>query len=159
MKKVLVVGMIVLFLGLAIAPSINANINRQSLEPTPEIIVEDYDGYNPVQLVFLLIAKLSRNREIKKLVEDTDNEVDIQKGIISIIETDWELNTIVEKIKGSDCDCDDADTTEWNFPVICSILFIPWQILDVISTFMGGFYFLFFIIDFIGIIFDCNWHW
>jgi len=123
MKKLLVFGVIVLFLGLAIAPSINANINRQSLEPTPDIDVLDYDDYTPIQLVFQLIAKLSRNREIHKLVEETDNEVDIQKGIISIIETDWELNTIVEKIKGSDCGCDDADTTEWNFPVICSFLF------------------------------------
>ena len=107
MKKLLVVGVIVLFLGLAIAPSINANINRQSLEPTPDIDVLDYDDYTPIQLVFQLIAKLSRNGEIHKLVEETDNEVDIQDEISRIIEGDEELNIIVEKLKSFDCGCED----------------------------------------------------
>jgi len=62
MKKLLVFGVIVLFLGLAIAPSINANI-----------------------------------------------------GELSVDNTIMEISPILEEDE-EDCGCDDANTTEWNFP-------------------------------------------
>ena len=40
MKKLLVVGVIVLFLGVAIAPSINANVNKISVNPIPDLNCE-----------------------------------------------------------------------------------------------------------------------
>ena len=157
MKKLLVFGVIVLFLGLAIAPSINANISKTSLEPVSDIEVLEEDNATPIELVFQLIAKLSNNREIQKLVADTDAEVDIQKEINSIIESDGELNTIVEKIKGSDCGCGDANTTQWNFPVICSFLFMPYAGMSILNAFWGAFTILLFVLENIGTILNCFW--
>lgn len=156
MKKLLVVGVIVLFLGLAIAPSINANISKTSLEPVSDIEVLEEDNATPVELVFQLIAKLSNNREIQKLVADTDAEVDIQKEINSIIEKDEELNTIVEKIKGSDCGCNDANTTRWSFPVLCLLLF-PLQCLAFGLAVRYGQLTLWYIMFVIGVILNCIW--
>jgi len=74
MKKLLVVGVIVLFLGLAIAPSINANIGELSedstLEDIPVIIEEDEEDcdcgisdtdFQPFQILKCFILYLRAN--------------------------------------------------------------------------------------------------
>jgi len=81
MKKLLVVGVIVLFLGLAIAPSINANIGELSVD-------------------------ISKENDTLQL------ESEFQR-IIAYLEFQSE----------EDCGCDDVNSTEWFFPVICTLLF------------------------------------
>jgi len=83
MKKLLAVGVIVLFLGLAIAPSINANIRELSVDTSQE--------NDTLQLK----SEFQRIRTLLKMQSDED------------------------------CDCNDANTTEWRFPVICNILELP----------------------------------
>jgi len=82
MKKLLAVGVIVLFLGLAIAPSINANIGELSVDN----ILDENDT---LQL-----------------------ESELQR-----------IRTYLEMQPEEDCGCDDANTTEWDFPVICTLLY------------------------------------
>ena len=83
MKKLLVVGVIVLFLGLAIAPSINANIGELSVDIPQENDTLQFE---------------SEFQRIRAYLEMKSDE---------------------------DCGCDDANTTEWDFPVICNILELP----------------------------------
>ena len=115
------------------------------------------DNATPIALVFQLIAKLRNNKELQELVEDADDEVDIQKEIISIIEKDEELNTIVEEIKELDCGCDEDSTTlDWSFPVICLLLF-PLVMIFTVAHLKTGIDLPFYIIMTIGSILNCMW--
>ena len=69
-----------------------------------------YDEYTPIQLVFLLINKL-------RYYEGIESEEDV----LEIIEGDAELSGIVEELKSYGCGCEE-DTTDWGYPVICTIL-------------------------------------
>ena len=81
MKKLLVVGVIVLFLGLAIAPSINANINRKlpravlnaTDDEIVEIIVTEFklDGTIEKSTVEMSCQKA---KELRKELKDVKNE-------------------------------------------------------------------------------------
>ncbi len=57
MKKLLVVGVIVLFLGLAIAPSINANVSKASVDSDLVEITTEVCGINGVTPNTVLLSK------------------------------------------------------------------------------------------------------
>ena len=71
MKKQLAVGVIVLFLGLAIAPSINANVSRESelVAITTEICGLD-GGKHTVQLT------QEEAKEVEQLIDDIERSLD-----------------------------------------------------------------------------------
>ncbi|EMR75543.1 hypothetical protein MBGDF03_00359 [Thermoplasmatales archaeon SCGC AB-540-F20] len=91
MKKLLAVGVIVLFLGVAIAPSINANIGELSegnyedcgckdsnVQPEYEINIE------PKDYLFQTIIDTANNPDVKNLLEYYDNDllkVDIDRSV------------------------------------------------------------------------------
>lgn len=63
---------------------------------------------------------------------------EMQKKIDSIIENDPILNEEITQLSGSDCGCDNSETFQWGFPIICTmllvmmgILFIPWMMLMI----------------------------
>ena len=140
-KKGLATLVILLFFGLALSPSIYADNSKVSLDTTPEF---DYDGYTPIQLVFLLINKL-------RYYEGIESEEDV----LEIIESDAELSGIVEELKSYSCGCED-DTTEWSFPVICTFL-VPFMMLSLFLYFIAGITVFGQIIGTIGGMFNCFW--
>ncbi len=89
MKKLLVVGVIVLFLGLAVAPSINANINRKQpkavLNATDqdivEIVVTEYkpDGTIEKSTLKMPYIKVKELRKELKDVKDEEERLSIYK--------------------------------------------------------------------------------
>jgi len=84
MKKLLVFGVIVLFLGLAIAPSINANVSKASIESElVEITVEasGIEGATPHTV------KLTRQQfaEVEKLFNDIQTKLDGTKTMMDAI--------------------------------------------------------------------------
>ena len=156
LKKGLATVIILLFIGLAFSPSINANMSKSSLDPVPDIEVLEEDNATPIALVFQLIAKLRNHKEIQKLVEDTKTGVDLKGEISSIIEEDKELNTIVEELKSLDCGCEDDKTIPWRFPVLCWLLF-PLAMLAFGLGAKFGFTYLLPIMGSIGSVLNCFW--
>ena len=148
-RKGLAVAVILLFVGVAFAPTINANVSKSSLEPIVDVdvIEEDVATATPIQLVFQLIAKLRNHKDIQYVESEDD--------VLRIIEEDEELNSIYEKLSGNDCGCEE-ETTEWIFPVIC-ILLAPFVVLSIFAGLMLHIYFPAEIMWYIGQIFNCPW--
>ena len=105
-KKILIGSIIAVVLLTLVSFSSVVGYNSVKSNPSNTIITDEYDSYTPIQLVFQLISKLRNNKEIQQLV--VDDEVDIQDEIASIIESDKELNSIVEQLSFEDCGCDDT---------------------------------------------------
>jgi len=128
MKKLLVFGVIVLFLGLAIAPSINANIGELSVDIQQEndtLRLEwKYPGfctilYGLYSFFMILVMRGISSTEIPFLIEDYA----IELGCYWASKDNRLMSSSDE-----DCGCDDANTTEWGFPMICSLLLPFWGI-------------------------------
>jgi len=114
----------------SIAPSINADRDKLSLETITVNDTVDYDGYTPIQLEFLLINRLRNDEGIEHIESEED--------VLHIIESNAELNDLIVKLKSYDCGCEDKSSTEWGFPIICILLlimmglvFIPWMLLMI----------------------------
>jgi len=53
----------------------------------------------------------------------------LQKKINAVIKNDAKLNNEITQLSNSKCNCGNANTTTWDFPVICEILYILWGVL------------------------------
>ena len=74
MRKLLAVGVIVLFIGLAFAPSVNANINKKFVDFTRNNGTQVVEGMAPMEHLFETIIEIANNPDIKKLsVQYTKN--------------------------------------------------------------------------------------
>ena len=149
MKKYLVLGVILLFVGLAISPSINADNDKLFIKKISDTDKFDYDGYTPIQLVFLLINKVHNYKDIQYIESEED--------VLQIINSDAELNGIIEELKSYSCGCKEENIEfEWPFPVLCIFLlpFHNWGIR--LYAVFNIEWFLEFMLD-IGLIFNCWW--
>ena len=149
-KKGLAVAVILLFIGVAFTSSINANVSKSSVEPIADVDVIE-ENATPIVLVLQLISKLRNHKDIQNVESEED--------VFQIIESDDELNSIVEQLSVEDCGCEE-DNSELNgkdYPIICALLQIP-LFFSVILLFTIGRCAL--IIGFvfrIGKAFNCSW--
>jgi len=74
MKKLLAVGVIVLFLGLAIAPSINANVSKTSVDSELVEITTEICGLNGGKQTVSLSKEDAE--EVEKLIDDIERRLD-----------------------------------------------------------------------------------
>ncbi len=81
-RKGLVLGIIILFIGVAFQPS---------------------------------VATVQRNKEI----------------ITAVIENKDTLNELIEQLSDLPCDCENDDTTQRNYPILCTLL-LPFAVIAVI---------------------------
>lgn len=108
LRKGLVVAVILLFIGVAFAIPINANVSKSRFEL-------DYN---------------------MKILEEDD----------------------IEKSSEEDCGCEDySSTLEWNFTIICNLMFFPFIIINLYYTLRGFFPFMHSILEGIGVLFNCFW--
>ncbi len=78
-----------------------------------------------------------------------------QKEISAVIEKDVSLKDEITQLQKSDCDCENENSTQWTFPILCLLLYpvaicalILWGLLGIFP--LG-------IIWFIGFILQCFW--
>jgi len=157
-KKILVISIIstITLVLVSIAPSINANVETLSLE-TLSLKTSEEEDATPIVLVLQLITKLHNHKEMLELEANIDYVDNVQDEILRIIESDEELNSIIEQLSVEDCGCeDDSISLEWKFPVIC-VLLLPITWLALYLYFVGGFSWLAEIVGFIGYTLDCFW--
>ena len=114
-----------------------------------EIITDEYEEYTPIALVLQLIFKLRNHKDIENVESEED--------VLEIIESDAELSGIIEKLKSFGCGCEDANTNETVFLVICSILFFPSMIVALYRSAGMPLPFLTYILTGLNDLFNCGW--
>jgi len=153
-KKGLAVAVILLFIGVAFAPNINADVSKQDTD-----VIEEDVTPTPMVLALQLMTKLRNHKDIENVESEDD--------VLQIIEGDEELNSIYEQLFVEDCGCEEQGTTEWSFPIICGLLY-PAAILSWVMFylpmlifgpnwpgFIGAFFYM--IMNNIGTTLNCNW--
>jgi len=156
LKKGLAVAVILLFIGVAVAPNINADVNKPIID-TP---IEDV-APTPIVLVLQLLTKLRNHKDIQKLEESIDSVENLEDKILQIIESDEELNIIFEQLFVEDCGCeDDIPTWErlWPFPFICNVIGIPLFMFAWLAWMMQGITWIGEMAGIFGLIFNCHWY-
>jgi hypothetical protein len=99
MKKKILIGSIIA-IAILILISFSSAVGYQTVKNIQEEIIEDeYDGFTPIALVLQLISKLRNHKNI--------NNVETENDVLKIIESDAELNGIIEKLESFDCGCED----------------------------------------------------
>jgi len=123
LRKGLAVAVILLFIGVAVAPTIYADVDK------PELEVEEDVTPTPIALVFQLIAKLRNHKDIEN--------VETEEEVLQIIESDEELNSIYEELSAyGDCGCEDESSPlEWSYPFTCTLMF-PFFMVSYIAWLM-----------------------
>ena len=86
----------------------------------------------------------------------------MQKEINAVIEKDTSLKNEIMQLSSLSCDCNNGNTSVWDFPVICRILlplFIIFFDLAFSSYGISLFFFILFgMIDALGSILHCYWY-
>ena len=110
---------------------IDAHYPGEAVPVVKKINQKSIDTATPIALVLQLIAKLRNHKDIQNV--ETENDV------LQIIESDEELNSIVEQLSVEDCGCEDEETTEGEYPIIiCLILFVIFAVALNSSPFPVG---------------------
>ena len=150
-RKGLAVAVILLFIGVAFAPSINATVSKSSVEPIADVDIKE-ENATPIQLVLQLLNKLRNHKDIQNVESEDD--------ILQIIEEDKELNIIYEQLSndGEDCNCgDEISPLRWSFPILWSLL-APLLILSLSVWMMSGVDLPLVIMGMIGGRLNCFWY-
>lgn len=123
-KKGLAIAVVLLFIGVAFAIPINANVSKSSLEPVSNIeVLEEEDGA-PIEFELQRIRELINTIDLHKMIVETDVVIDALVEISTIIEENQDVIDYIEKTSDEDCGCEDESTDlEWMFPVVCTLLY------------------------------------
>lgn len=155
-RKWLAIGIILLFVGVAVAPSISANIRKPESE-----IQSDTNALK--ETVSRFVQALPPKEEFEKFKGDKTYLLVLQRKLVTLFENDDTLNSIVERTTKNDCGCNDGSMSfEWNFPITCLLLFpifIPIFQVWLYSQVHGWDYgnLLFHWINLIGKTLHCPW--
>jgi hypothetical protein len=80
-------------------------------------------------LVGLMLSNvISKSRMQSMIGEYQFNNQELQKEIATIIEKDAILNADIAQLRNSECDCENATSGYWQFPVLCTLLFSIWYV-------------------------------
>ncbi|VVB60998.1 Uncharacterised protein [uncultured archaeon] len=110
-------------------------------------------------LIGLLLSKIISKSQIHSMFEQYQpNSQGMQKEISAIIEKNIKLNAKIIQLSNSNCNCENENTTQWDFPIICLLLF-PLVVACTIAALHGWTpYFLLTILGTIGKILNCSWY-
>jgi hypothetical protein len=80
-------------------------------------------------VIGLMLSKTISKSRMHSIIEKYQvNNQWVQKEITVVIEKDATLNREIKQLSNSKCDCGKENTALWHFPVICTIIFIPYAI-------------------------------
>ena len=108
--------------------------------PTSEIPVVTKNQIRQMYFLGLILSKVVSKSRIQSMVQQYQfNNQEIQQEIFAIIEKDTTLNAELTQLQTSDCDCENNNTMNWRFPVICILLY-PLLIVSVILLLLLHYY-------------------
>jgi hypothetical protein len=103
--------------------------------PVSDIPVITKNQLKHMYLVGLILSKfLSKSRMQLMAQQYQFNSPEMQKEISAVIEKDATLDGEIKQLSNSQCDCENENTIQWSFPVICTIL-LPLFILTILCVF------------------------
>jgi len=135
----------------------------QGIFPPSEIPVLTKTQIRQLYFLGLIFSKVvSKSRILSLIGKYQFNNQEMQKEINSVIEKDSVLKSNINKLSCSNCSI--GKTWIWQFPVICSILFVPYFICMIWLVTMYGqapdFIDLIFVATtIVAAIFQCPWYW
>jgi len=98
------------------------NSSMRFLVFTPQILTKNYLKH-AYTIGVILSRTLSESKMHSILKRYQMNNQEIQKEINAVIEKDATLKGEITQLSNSKCDCDNVNTMDWNFPVLCVILY------------------------------------
>jgi len=108
--------------------------------PTSEFPVVTKNQLKMMYFMGLILSKVISKSRIQSIVGKYQfNNQETQKEISTVIEKDTKLNTYVTQLQNSECDCKNEDITQWNFPILCILLY-PLLIVSVILLLLLHYY-------------------
>jgi hypothetical protein len=94
------------------------------------------------QMYFLgsILSKVVSKSRIQSLIEKYQfNNQEIQKEITTVIEKDATLNADITQLQSSECDCENENTTDMTYPIICTTIILvtialsaPWAFFYIL---------------------------
>jgi hypothetical protein len=138
---------------------LKSQMNR-GIFPTSEYPVVTKTQIRQMYFLGLILSKIISKSRIQSMIGKYQfNNQEMQKEISAVIEKDTTINSEIIQLKNSECDCENENTTDWNFPIICLLLFPIFLFLDVLWTIAPDVFgwWLFFFITFGDVFFGCFW--
>jgi hypothetical protein len=81
----------------------------------------------------------------------------IQQEISAVIEKDTTISNELSQLQNSECDCENENTAQWSFPILCGIL-APLFLFAYLYNALHGFgSILLLILEDIGLLLNCFW--
>jgi hypothetical protein len=91
--------------------------------PTSDIPVVTKNQLKHMYLFGLMLSKVISKSRMHSMVQQYQlNNQGVQKEITAVIQKDATINGEITQLSNSKCDCENKNTTGWNFPIFCAIL-------------------------------------
>jgi len=105
----------------------------------------------------LLLSKIINKSKMHSIVEryHYNNQV-MQNEISAIIEKDTMLNAKITQLSNSECDCENENTTQWSFPILCVFLY-PLLIISTVIALLLHYYPFYELMEALAKEFNCFW--
>lgn len=132
----------------------NPNV-RFSIVNTPVLTI---DQLKHMYIGGLMLSKIFSESRIRSIIKQYQiNDQGMQKKITTVIEKDAKLSEEMIQISNSKCDCKNDNTTRWNFPVLCMLLWPLYFFTLAIWGIYNIFYTFLLILKNIGVVLSCWW--
>jgi hypothetical protein len=141
---------------------LKSQMSRGILPPS-ELPIINKQQIKRMYFLGMILSKVISKSRIQSLIGKYQfNNQEMQKEINGVIEKDYVLKSNINQLSCSNCSI--GKTWIWQFPVICSILFVPYFICMIWLIAMYGqapdFIKLIFVATTIlAAIFQCPWYW
>ena len=103
--------------------------------PPSEIPVITKNQLKRMYFFGLILSKVISKSRIQSLIGQYQfNNQEMQKEISTVIEKDTILNAEITQLKRSECDCDNENSTDWKYHILCNFILLPLMLSGVISV-------------------------
>jgi hypothetical protein len=103
---------------------LKSQINR-GIFPTTEIPIVTKNQLKQMYYIGLLLSRFISKLRMQSTIQQYQLiNPEMQQEISAIIENNPTLMADITQLQNSECDCENENTTDWNFSIICDILTI-----------------------------------
>jgi hypothetical protein len=89
---------------------------------TPQVLTKN--NLKHMYIIGLILSKTINKSKIHSMVKQYQlNNQGVQNDITAVIKKDAMLNGEITQLSNLKCDCENENTTQWSFPVLCTLLF------------------------------------
>jgi hypothetical protein len=125
---------------------------------TSELPVLTNNQLKQIYLIGLMLSKFISKSRIHSITQQYKLiNPGMQKEISALIEKDATLNAEITQLKNSECDCENENTAQWSFPVLCTLLF-PFFAISAGLLILGITEIPIEILTIIGSVLNCFWY-